>query len=126
MKWKWLGALAIWSLIFSVGLFHPLLGQTNVPPKPTPLNQEVVQATLRHLNQQDGKNKLQITRTVVVGDYALANWMRGQAGGQALLQSVNAQWQVLDWGGGAMNQATLTRLGVPSTQINQLLQRRSL
>ncbi|HEY9907066.1 MAG TPA: copper uptake system-associated protein [Thermosynechococcaceae cyanobacterium] len=126
-----------WVLVMGLGLSHPSTAQT--PPEgqkkevkqPRPvsspassgMDNRVAQATIRHIKNAGGKRQPQVTRTKIVGNYAIANWMRGESGGQALLQQTNNDWSVLQSGGGAMNRAVLTGAGVPPDQAEQLLRR---
>jgi hypothetical protein len=120
-----------WALVVGLGMFPPSTAQTlpegqKKEVKSRTVNavdERVSQATIRHLKNAGGKRQPRITRTKVVGNYAIANWMRGESGGQALLQQSNNEWNVLQSGGGAMNRALLTGAGVPLDQAEQLLRR---
>lgn len=120
-----------WALVAGLGMSHPSTaqapseGQKKAVKSQTvnAVDERVSQAAIRHLKNAGGKRQPRITRTKIVGNYAIANWMRGESGGQALLQQSNNEWNVLQSGGGAMNQALLTGAGVPLDQAEQLLRR---
>ena len=91
--------------------------------KPTVVDAAVAQATTQHFTARGTNAPFKVTRTKVVGEYALSHWLWGEAGGQALLRSRNGQWKVTNSGGGAMNVQTLQGLGVPPDVAIQLLKR---
>ena len=65
----------------------------------------------------------EVRQITIAGDYALASWIWGEAGGESLVKlDRNDTWQVIESGGGAMDITVLQRLGVPATEAEQLLQ----
>ena len=62
-----------------------------------------------------------IERIFVVDRYAVANWVLGDGGGQAVLTKKQNTWQVLATGGGAVSDSYLRSLGVPQTSAQKLM-----
>lgn len=84
--------------------------------------QDQIAAVVRqHLTRNGGTAQPNVRRVRVAGDFALATWTRGEAGGQALLRRDQSGWRVLQSGGGAMDVGTLRGLGVPTDAIAQQL-----
>ena len=113
-----------------LGVPWPLMAQQ--PPasvvkvkqtKPAPVDAAVAQAVTQHFTARGTNAPFKVTQTKVVGKFALAHWLWGEAGGQALLRSRNGQWKVTNSGGGAMNVQTLQGQGVPPDVAVQLLKR---
>ena len=88
--------------------------------KPAIVDAAVAQATTQHFTARGTNKPFKVTRTTISGDFALAHWLWGEAGGQALLRSRNGQWKVTNSGGGAMNVQSLQGLGVPPDVAIQL------
>ncbi len=63
-----------------------------------------------------------VRRTSVEGNYAIATWTWGEAGGQAILMKKQGRWQVLSSGGGAVNVDTLKKVGIPEKTARILMQ----
>jgi len=85
----------------------------------------ITEATLTHL-QQGNSNLPQsptVRRTVIEGDYALATWSWGEAGGQTVLSFADETWTVLTGGGGAIDVTGLEAVGVPAAIAEQLIER---
>ena len=91
--------------------------------QPATVDASVAKATTQHFTARGTNKPFKVTRTTISGDFALAHWLWGEAGGQALLRSRNGQWKVTNSGGGAMNVQTLQGLGVPPDVAIQLLKR---
>ncbi len=62
-----------------------------------------------------------IERIFVVDKYAVADWVLGDGGGQAVLTKKQNNWQVLATGGGAVNDEYLRSLGVPQSSAQKLM-----
>jgi len=118
------GVVAGLVMILGVGLALPSTAQS------APITQEkqtrskvdvaVAKATVQFLMSRGGNKKPSVYETRVVGNYALTSWLRGEAGGQALLRRDAKGWKVLAAGGGAMGYDEARRLGVPPETAAQL------
>ena len=86
---------------------------------------EIARTTINHLlaNTESPRAQPEVYRTVVEGDYALASWRWGEAGGQTVLFKPQGEWTVLSAGGGANDVATLEAAGVPSNIAQTLIDR---
>ena len=62
-----------------------------------------------------------IERIFVVDRYAVADWVLGDGGGQAVLTKKQNNWQVLATGGGAVSDEYLRSLGVPQSSAKKLM-----
>lgn len=62
-----------------------------------------------------------IERIFVVDRYAVADWILGDGGGQAVLTKKQNNWQVLATGGGAVSDQYLRSLGVPQSSVQKLM-----
>lgn len=78
---------------------------------------QIAAIVVQQLTREGGTAQVQVSRVTVVGDYALAHWTWGEAGGQALLNRDQDGWGILQSGGGAMDVAMLRQLGVPTDAI---------
>ena len=58
----------------------------------------------------------------IVGDYALADWLLAEAGGEMLLMRQQGKWQKFAQTGGVMNSTWLMEQGVPEAIAVQLVQ----
>lgn len=67
------------------------------------------------VQQSPGVPTIPIHGIVVLNGYALVDWVGGQEGGEAVLQSSGSTWKVLSMGGGQEDQASLMQLGIPRT-----------
>jgi len=86
----------------------------------TPTDQTIQRTALKKLN--DGMRvPATIRKLVVVDNFALAGWLRGEAGGEILLQRQNGYWKVLTYGGGWLGRRGLTGYGVPKTTAEKIL-----
>ena len=57
----------------------------------------------------------------VVGDYALIDWIEGDAAGYAAFRRTSGErWKRIDWGGGATDVNDLVQHGVPAPVAYQL------
>jgi hypothetical protein len=93
--------------------------------KKVAIDAAVAKATIAQLLSKVDKTPEQpiIRRTSVEGNYAIATWTWGEAGGQALLTKKQGRWQVLVSGGGAVDVATLKEKGVPEKIARILMQK---
>lgn len=120
-----------WSIAIGASLgASPIAAQMPSTPTPTPtqtlpaVDRTIAQITIRHLQDTVRSDRAPVvTRTQVIGNYAIANWMRAQVGGQAVLLCSDNRWSVVQSGGGVINRAALIRLGVPPQTADQLLRR---
>jgi hypothetical protein len=95
------------------------------PPRKVVVDTAVAKATLAQLLAKVGKTAQQpmVKRTTVAGNYAIATWTWGEAGGQSILTKKQSRWQVLSSGGGAVDVATLKGAGVPESIARTLMQK---
>jgi hypothetical protein len=89
------------------------------------IDSAVAKATITQLLSKAGKAPKQpiVNRTTVEGNYAIATWIWGEAGGQSILTKKQGRWQVLSGGGGAINLTTLKEVGVPDKTARSLMQK---
>jgi hypothetical protein len=69
-----------------------------------------------------GKAPFAVSKVSTSGPYALANWVWGEAGGQAALQKKQGKWVVLTAGGGQVDEKTLIKAGIPASYAKALTQ----
>ncbi len=62
-----------------------------------------------------------IERVFRADNYAIADWILGESGGQAVLAKQQKNWKLLAPGGGAVSAGYLQKLGVPDQQAQQLM-----
>ena len=123
MKYGWLALVAALVAMLAIpaiqrlDLKHSVMAQTEVDPE---VITEVVIADLTQAGP--GAAAPEVRRIETAGDYALATWIWGEAGGQALVKLEEDAWRVIESGGGAMDQTTLEELGVSAAEAEQLLQ----
>lgn len=89
------------------------------------INPAIAQATVARLLAKAAKplEQPRVYRTTVEGNYAIASWLWGEAGGQTILTKKQGRWQVLRSGGGAVNVGTLTAVGIPAKTARILMQK---
>lgn len=91
---------------------------------PTSEEQQVREAVISHLLQgRKPGAKPEVDSVVVEGDYALASWILGETGGSAGLKKEDGSWQVILFGGGAVNAQNLTEKGIPTETAKILIKR---
>ena len=123
MKYVWLAIVAALVAMLAIpaiqrfDLKHSVMAQTEVDPE---VITEVVIADLTQA--RPGAAEPEVRRIETAGDYALATWIWGEAGGQTLVKLEADAWRVIESGGGAMDQTTLQELGVSAAEADQLLQ----
>lgn len=95
------------------------------PQKKVVIDAAIAKATIAQLLAKVGKTPQQpvVKRTTVAGNYAIATWTWGEAGGQSILTKKQGRWQVLSSGGGAVDVATLKGAGVPEQIARTLMQK---
>ncbi len=95
------------------------------PKKKMAIDAAVAKATIAQLLSKIDKTPEQptIKRTSVEGNYAIATWTWGEAGGQTILARKQGRWQVLIAGGGAVDFTTLKEKGVPEKIARILMQK---
>ena len=93
--------------------------------KKVKINSAVAKVTISQLLSKVDKTPEQpiVKRTSVAGNYALATWTWGEAGGQSILAKKQGRWQVLSSGGGAVDVATLKEVGIPEQTARILMQK---
>jgi len=62
-----------------------------------------------------------IERVFRADNYAIADWILGESGGQAVLAKQQNNWKLLAPGGGALSAGYLQKLGIPEQQTQQLM-----
>jgi hypothetical protein len=83
---------------------------------------QMIQAVKNYHLQPGATSTLRVTRIVSAGEYALANWLDGDGGGQAALIKKNGKWTVVGLGGGAMDQRNLVEYGFPADVAQQIIE----
>jgi hypothetical protein len=63
-----------------------------------------------------------VQHLAIVEDYAIADWLMADGGGQEILHQSNGHWTVLTGGGGSMDTPELIQAGVPESIASQLIQ----
>jgi hypothetical protein len=88
------------------------------------INPEIARATSENLRSGKGQSGIQPTvrRTTVEGQYAIATWQWGEAGGQSMLIQQEQRWKVLSAGGGAVSLEILKQQGIPAPIAARLMQ----
>ena len=101
----------------------PQTADTLPPEPPNPVQRAAIQQALLQATYEGSGNpgKVTLEQIALAGEYALATWTRGEAGGQALLQWEEGSWKVLSQIGGWMGLRRLTDLGVPGQIAKSLL-----
>jgi hypothetical protein len=89
------------------------------------INPEIARVTSENLRSGKGQSGIQITvrRTAVDGQYAVATWQWGEAGGQSILIQQDNRWKVLASGGGAVSLEILKQQGIPANIAARLMQK---
>ncbi|WP_088894834.1 hypothetical protein [Leptolyngbya ohadii] len=114
---NWMIWLVTGALVVTIVPNLPTIAQT-APAQPVYIAQATAQdqisrIVVNELEKDGGNAQASVWSVKVVGNYALAHWLQGEAGGQALLRRANNQWILVQLGGGAMDVSTLRQLGVP-------------
>jgi hypothetical protein len=66
--------------------------------------------------------KVETAPMVIVGNYALLDWVQGENGGRALLKKENGEWSIVACGGdGFKNAKVLQAAGIPKSTAKQLI-----
>ncbi len=123
MKYIWLAIVAALVAMLAIpaiqrlDLKHSVMAQTEVN------SDAIAEVVIADLTQAgSGAAAPELRRIQTAGDYALATWIWGEAGGQTLVKLEEDAWQVIESGGGAMDQTILQELGVSAAEAEQLLQ----
>ena len=95
------------------------------PKKKVKIDSAVAKATIAQLLSKVDKTPDQpiVRRTSIEGNYAVATWTWGEAGGQSILAKKQGRWQVLSAGGGAVDVTTLKEVGIPEKIARALMQK---
>ena len=119
--------VVLWVMLASpvhpwMGLTQSVIAQTTTDTNEV-AEQAITEAVILELVQdRDLPVTPEIRRITTVGEYALAAWIWGEAGGQSLVQLDDSnQWKVIESGGGAMDVSVLEQLGVPTAEAEQLV-----
>jgi hypothetical protein len=86
----------------------------------TQTEQAVQRTALKSLNS-GMRVPATLRKLVVVDNFALAGWLRGEAGGQILLKRQEGYWKVITYGGGSLGMRGLTGYGVPKVTAEKIL-----
>ena len=105
-------------MISTVWVASPALADTQADEQQ--IRQAVVTA-LTHPGQPADANP-RATHVAIVGEYALADWLLAEAGGEMLLMRQQGKWQKVAQTGGVMNSTWLMEQGVPEAIAVQLVQ----
>jgi hypothetical protein len=111
-------------VVTQMGVIQPAIAQFQLTPEEEEalasraIRQLVVQSQTR-----SGRPEPQVSRITIVGNYALASWTQGEAGGMRALEKKNAVWQLLPTvGGGVPDPENLSRrTGMPVSVAERLL-----
>ena len=83
---------------------------------------EIRKVVVKELSSVAGRETTpEVGSTFIAGNYAVANWLLGDGGGQAVLVKKQNKWEMIAKGGGAVNASYLHHLGVPEEQTQKLL-----
>lgn len=95
------------------------------PKDQVSVNPAIAQATVTRLLSNANKplELPRVYRTTVEGNYAIASWLWGEAGGQTILAKKQGRWRVLRSGGGAIDVGTLKSAGIPEKAARTLMQK---
>lgn len=67
-------------------------------------------------------HKVETAPVVIVGDYALADWIQGKKGGRALLRRTHAEWEIIACGGDGFKEIELLKdAGIPANTARKLV-----
>ena len=110
------------STLLPLALLLSFLGAPSYAVPKTPVDPQIQRAVKFHdvLPGWTGPNYLQVYKVLVSGPYALAYWVDGPGGGQAILKKSAAGWKVLKSAGGKMDLAALRQYGVPLANAKAL------
>ncbi len=92
-------------------------------PSQSPDVQAVTQAALQQIadTHPNARVSAQILHVTIVENYAIAEWQRGETGGQQALVKRNGVWLVLGGGGGDIEAPQLVEYGIPERVATQLI-----
>lgn len=108
---------AVGALLLSLGLNGPLAFACAEHTEDGQAIHQLLSQTYDQANL-----KVETTPMVVVGNYALLDWVQGSSGGRALLKKENGQWTIVACGGdGFKNAKVLQAAGVPKSTAKQLI-----
>jgi hypothetical protein len=119
-------ALLTLSAVVAINQVFPNLIEQALAKSTTPASDPAIaKATIEHLLSSKSKSKAQpiVRRTTVEGQYAIATWQWGEAGGQSVLIQQGKRWKVVGSGGGAVNLEVLKQKGIPDKIADQLMQK---
>ena len=109
------------STLLPLVLLLSLLGApANAAPNAS-INPQIEKAVRSYHLLPGYTSKLKVTRVLVSGPYALASWLEGDGGGQAVLKKSGSTWKVLTRGGGQIDAATMVSVGVPKSYADALV-----
>ena len=101
----------------------PQTADTLPPEPPNPVQRAAIQQALLQATYEGAGNPGTVTLEQIAldGEYALATWTRGEAGGQALLRWEEGSWTVVAQEEGWLGLRRLGQLGVPGNIAKSLL-----
>jgi hypothetical protein len=68
------------------------------------------------------EHKVETAPVVIVGDYALADWIQGKKGGRALLRRTKGEWEIMACGGDGFKDIKLLKdAGIPADTAKKLV-----
>ena len=108
------------STLLPLVLLLSLLGAPSSAAPKASMNPQIEQAVRSYHLLPGYTSKLKVTRVLVSGPYALASWLEGDGGGQAVLKKSGSTWKVLTLGGGQINSAIMVSVGVPKAYADAL------
>lgn len=101
----------------------PQTADTLPPEPPNPVQRAAIQQALLQATDDGAGDPapVNLEQIALAGEYALATWTRGDAGGQALLRWEDGSWKVLVQEAGWLGLRRLIQLGVPDRIAKSLL-----
>jgi hypothetical protein len=114
-------------VVTQMGVIQPAIAQFQLTPEEEAALAPAARSAIRQLVVQSqtrsGRPEPQVSRITIVGNYALASWTQGEAGGMRALEKKNAVWQLLPTvGGGVPDPENLSRrTGMPLGVAERLL-----
>ena len=110
------------SILLPLVLLLPFLGAPSYAAPKAPVDPQIQRAVRDYdvLPSYKGPNYLRVYKVLVSGPYALAYWVDGPGGGQAILKKSANGWKVLKSAGGKMDLSALLKYGVPASYAKSL------
>ncbi len=97
-------------------IFSVAIAQTSAKPA-----EEQIKAIIAKTYDQPGK-PVETAPVVMVGNYALADWIQGDMGGRALLRLNKGAWEIMACGGDDFKKVKmLSHAGIPGDTAKKLI-----